>query len=278
MQIDKNNCFSTSIDTENDVKNATKSVENMQKNAIKCDEKCKKFARINGRKLAFYFYGKGEKTIVFLHGWGANADAWRFVANEFCENFKVLIIDFYGFGDSDYPPQNYGVKEYASDVVKLLNLLNIESAIFVGHSFGGRVALEICANYPHIPQKLVLVDSAGIKPRRSVKYYCKIALHKLLKKLGKQGLKGSSDYSLLSNEMKEVFKRVVNYHQNGILQNIECQTAVFWGDNDKETPMYMYKYFLKYIKNSYGVVLHGGHFAYVEDYARFLAILKAFFE
>lgn len=265
MQIDRNKCFSASNDIENDVKNATKS-----------DEKCKKFARINGQKLAFYFYGKGEKTIVFLHGWGANADAWRFVANEFCENFKVLIIDFYGFGDSDFPPQNYGVKEYASDVVKLLNLLDIKSAIFVGHSFGGRVAIEICANYPYIPQKLVLVDSAGIKPRRSVKYYCKIALHKVLKKLGKQGLKGSSDYASLPNEMKEVFKRVVNYHQNDILQNIKCQTAVFWGDKDKEIPIYMYKYLLKHIKNSYGFVLHGGHFAYADEYARFLAILKAF--
>lgn len=277
MQIDRDN-FDSNI--ENDVKNALKSSENnaeiVQKNNIKSDEKCKRFVQIHGQKLAFYFYGKGEKTIVFLHGWGANADAWNFVAKRFCDEYKVLAVDFYGFGDSDFPPQNYGVKEYAKDVVELLNVLDINSAILVGHSFGGRIAIEICANYPQIVYKLALVDSAGIKPRRGLKYYFKISLHKFLKKLGKQGLKGSSDYSALPSQMKAVFRNVVNYHQNDLLPKIKCQTAIFWGDKDKETPRYMYRYLLKHIENSYGFILHGGHFSYVDDYAKFVAILKAF--
>lgn len=252
--------------------------ENVLDNSIKCNEKCKQFVRINGQKLAFYFYGKGEKSIVFLHGWGANADAWRFVADRFCDRFKVIIVDFYGFGDSDFPPTDYGVKEYAKDILTLLKILKIDTATFVGHSFGGRVAIEICAGFSSVADNLVLVDSAGIKPRRGFGYYFKVAIHKTMRKIGMKGLKGSNDYNTLSNQMKAVFKKIVNYHQNDILKYIKCQTAVFWGDKDDQTPMYMYRYILKKIEHSYGFILNGGHFAYVEDCAKFLAILKSFLQ
>lgn len=269
-------------DAENMAENAINRVENNAKkplkNSIKCNEKCKQFVLINGQKLAFYFYGKGENVLVFLHGWGANSDAWRFVANAFCDSFKVVIVDFYGFGDSDFPSENYGVKEYAKDILSLLEILNIDKVTFVGHSFGGRVGIEICAKYPQSANKLVLVDSAGVKPRRSFKYYVKVAMHKTLRKIGLKGLKGSGDFSALQNNMKAVFKRIVNYHQNDILKDIKCQTAIFWGDEDKQTPMYMYNYLLKNIENSYGFMLNGGHFAYAEDSKKFLAILKAFLQ
>lgn len=254
-------------------------VEYKDKNpVIGCCDECKRFVDINGHSLAFYFFGNGEKTVVFLHGWGANADAFMFVAKQLCVKYRMLIVDFAGFGDSDYPPENYGVKEYANDIVKLLEVLNINNAMFVAHSFGGRVAIEICANYPHLAEKLVLVDSAGIKPRRGFRYYCKVAVHKILRKLGRSGLKGSSDYNVLPSQMKCVFKRVVNYDQKSILKNIKSPTAVFWGDRDNETPMYMYKTLLGKIEYSHGFLLNGGHFAYIEDSFKFVAILSAFLE
>lgn len=216
--------------------------------------------------------------MVFLHGWGANKDTFMFVARKLCAKYRVLLVDFAGFGESDFPPEDYGVKQYANDIVCLLDILNIRRASFIAHSFGGRVAIEICAHYPKIADKLVLVDSAGVKPRRGFRYYFKVAIHKLLRKLGLKGLKGSSDYSVLPNEMKPIFKRVVNYFQNDILKDIKCPTAVFWGVKDKETPMYMYKTLLRKIERSYGFLLDGGHFAYAEDAFKFFAILSTFLE
>ena len=61
------------------------------------------------------------------------------------------------------------VKDYADGVLELMDKLNIEKATLVGHSFGGRVAIYIAAKYPEKVEKLVLVDSAGIKPRRDRK-------------------------------------------------------------------------------------------------------------
>ena len=190
----------------------------------------------------------------------------------------MVAIDFLGFGQSDYPPDFYGVKEYAADVASLLGVLHIKAATFVGHSFGGRVAIELAVYYPQIAKRIVLVDSAGIKPKRKPSYYFKVFAHKILKKLGKRGLKGSSDYNALCDDMKKVFVRVVNYNQKCILNKIDVPCAIFWGKDDKETPLYMYKCFLKNIDGAQGFLLNGGHFTFVEDKVTFGLILSAFLE
>ena len=151
-----------------------------------------------------------------------------------------------------------------------------EKAIWVGHSFGGRVALEIAAKHPERAAGLVLVDSAGLRPRRPPSYHIRVALHKLLKRLGGSGLKGSADYRELSPVMKAVFVRVVNYDETPLLARIACPTAVFWGDRDRETPLYMAKRFVRGIEDSRLFMLSGGHFAYAEDPDKFVRVLIAF--
>lgn len=244
-------------------------------NAIICDKNGVKYAQINSRRVCFEQFGKG-KDIVFLHGWGASRSAFLFVAKRLCFNYRVTVLDFAGFGDSQAPVEPYGVPEYADDVIKLLDICDIGHATFVGHSFGGRVATEIAVNCPSIVERLVLIDSAGIKPRRKPSYFVKVALHKMLRKLGKKGLKGSSDYAVLSDEMKKTFVNVVGYDQRKDICRISQPTAVFWGKNDKETPLYMYRYYLKHVKDAQGFLLDGGHFSYVDDFAKFMAILLAY--
>ena len=238
----------------------------------------RKFAVVNGLNTSYFDVGQGENTLIFLHGWGSDASAFFFVARQLCAKYRVVAIDFLGFGQSDYPPDFYGVKEYAADVASLLDVLHIKAATFVGHSFGGRVAIELAVYYPQIAKRIVLVDSAGIKPKRKPSYYFKVFAHKILKKLGKRGLKGSSDYNALCDEMKKVFVRVVNYNQKRILNKIDVPCAIFWGKDDKETPLYMYKCFLKNIDEAQGFLLNGGHFAFVEDKVTFGLILSAFLE
>ncbi|MBQ9276593.1 MAG: alpha/beta hydrolase, partial [Clostridia bacterium] len=161
-------------------------------------------------------------------------------------------------------------------VRSLLQRLNVSSAVFVGHSFGGRVAIELAFSSPNIVDKLVLIDSAGCKPRRHFDYYFKIFTHKLLKKMGFKGLKGSKDYQGLSPVMRQTFKNVVSFYQDGELPHISCKTAIFWGKHDKETPAYMAKRLNHRIKNSNLFWLDGGHFAYMDDFFRFLSVLLAF--
>ncbi len=233
------------------------------------------YVEINGHKVHFVCFGNGD-DMVFLHGWGASISAFLFVAKSFARNHRVTLLDFAGFGASEEPSETYDVEKYCDDVVRLLEHLSIKRAVFVGHSFGGRVCLQLAATHGDAVEKLALVDSAGIKPRRGLKYYIRVGLHKALKRLGLRGLRGSQDYRKLSPHMRETFKRVVNYDQSGLLNKIECPTAVFWGNKDRETPLYMAKKIKKGIADSEIFLLDGGHFAYADDAKRFLAILHAF--
>ncbi|MDE7372574.1 MAG: alpha/beta hydrolase [Clostridia bacterium] len=233
------------------------------------------FVEINGHKIKYASFGSGE-NVVFLHGWGASISAFLFVAKAISDRYRVTLLDFAGFGESEEPQSVYSVKDYADDVVKLMRLLKISEATLVGHSFGGRVCLEIVGYYPNIVKKLVLVDSAGLKPRRGLKYYVKVGIHKLLKAVGLKGLKGSADYRVLSENMRGTFKAVVNYDQTYLLEKIKCPTAIFWGNDDKDTPAYMARRLNKSIPDSSIFWLNGGHFAYAEDSRKFISILKAF--
>ena len=234
-----------------------------------------KFVEINGHKIKYASFGSGD-DVVFLHGWGASISAFLFVAKAISDRYRVTLMDFAGFGESEEAKSVYSVKDYTDDVVKLMRLLNINEAVFVGHSFGGRVCLELAGYYPIMVKKLVLVDSAGLKPRRGLKYYAKVSVHKLLKAMGLKGLKGSSDYRVLSENMRGTFKAVVNYDQSYLLEKIKCPTAIFWGSGDKDTPAYMARKLNKKIVDSSIFWLNGGHFAYAEDSRKFISILKAF--
>lgn len=224
--------------------------------------------------LNFLRYGNG-KDVVFLHGWGGSIQSFDFVAKKL-RGCRVTLLDLSGFGNSPEPKSAIGVPEYADEVVKTLNKLKIVDAIFVGHSFGGRVAIEIAAKKPYLVNRLVLIDSAGLKPRRKPSYYFKVVCHKILKKFNKKGLIGSMDYAVLSPVMKRCFIKIVNYDQTPLLKSITCPTAIFWGKDDAETPPYMARKFKRKIKDSALFWLNGGHFSYMDDFGGFLPIFTAF--
>lgn len=230
---------------------------------------------VNGHKIRYISFGSGA-DIVFLHGWGASISAFLFVAKRFCATNRVTLIDFAGFGESEEPLSVYTVADYASDVLAVLDKIGVKNAVFIGHSFGGRVCLELAARHSHIVRAIVLIDSAGLKPRRGIKYYVKVGLHKLLRRLGLAGLKGSADFRVLSPIMQATFKAVVNYDQTPLLKDIKCPTAIFWGKDDKDTPLFMAHKLEKRIADSSLFWLNGGHFSYADDVGKFLTILRAF--
>lgn len=219
---------------------------------------------------------KEERTVIYLHGWGGDASAFLFCAENLKDSYDGILVDFYGFGLTPEPETPLTVSDYADGVVEIMEKNGVRKAVFAGHSFGGRVAMEIAAKHPEKTVALALVDSAGLKPRRGAGYYVKVALHKLLKKLGGNGLKGSEDYRRLSPVMKATFCNVVNYDQTLLLKKIRCPVAVFWGENDTDTPPYMAKRLNRGIADSHVFWLKGGHFAYLEDSANFLTVFRAF--
>ena len=133
-------------------------------------------------------------------------------------------------------------------------------------------------DYEILIKKIILVDSAGMKPRFNLKTKCKILKYKLLKKLGfKQENKGSSDYKNLSPIMKKTFSNVVNFFLEEYAKHIKAETLIIFGEKDKAMPVYMGKRLQKLIPDSALLVFkNASHFAYLDNFSDFVIIAKNF--
>ncbi len=231
-------------------------------------------------------FGNSKKFIVFMHGWGADLNSFLWVKN-YIDEYTLIFLDFPGFGKSKAPGSPYSVSDYVNELKLLLDKFDIEILILVGHSFGGRVAIKFSALYQFdfMQFGLVLVDSAGIKPRRSIKYYYKVLSYKIRKKLAKISKKqadklknyGSSDYKALSGVMKETFVKVVNEDLKNYAKKIKCSTLIIWGRQDKDTKLYMAKKLNKLINKSELFVLdNAGHFSFLDQPNEFLILLDTY--
>lgn len=211
-----------------------------------------------------------------MHGWGGSIDSFRGVFDVFSKKYRCTAVDFYGFGASELP-RALNLSDYADGVRELIELYSMRDVILVGHSFGGRVAIYEAARSSDI-KSIVLVDSAGLKPRFSLKKSIKKMTYRLKKRLKMDVSKcGSADYRALTGDMRETFKNIVNFHLDDRLGNIECDTLIIWGDRDKDTPPYMAKRLHRGIYNSGLIFLQGGHYSYLDCYGQFLAILDSYF-
>lgn len=247
--------------------------------------------KIDGLNLNYIVEGEG-KPIIVLHGWGCNINTVIPIVNILKDKFKVYALDLPGFGDSEEPPELIDSFQYAEIVKKFMEKNNINKATFIGHSFGGKLSIIMGSKYPNLVEKIVLVNSAGLIPKRGPKYYIKVYSFKTLrfiyknlffwlnneKKMEKFYKKfGSTDYKNTSGVMRKVFVKVVNENLKPILKDIKAPTLLIWGDKDNDTPLYMAKTMEKEIKDCGLVVLEGtGHYSYLDDYHRFSVILKAF--
>lgn len=213
---------------------------------------------------------------IFLHGWGQTGECFSDAISSL-KGFCNISVDFPPFGKST-EPQGWSVFSYANMLISLCEALNIKKCNLIAHSFGGRVAILVSSLQSGLVDRLVLVGSAGMKPRRKLGYYLKVFRYKLLKFFGRKPKNaGSSDYNALSDNMKQTFVSIVNTHLEEYCKNISAKTLIVFGENDIETPIYMAKRLKKLIKGSKLVILpHAGHFCFQERSMQFKRLLTNF--
>ncbi len=248
---------------------------------------------IDGINLNYIIEGKGQDVLI-LHGWGANINTVLPIVNILKDKFRVHALDLPGFGKSQEPNEPIDSFKYADIVKKYMDNMGIEKVTLIGHSFGGKLSIILGSKYPEIVDKIVLVNSAGLKPRRGLKYYIKVYSFKTLRffyknfffwlkneeKMEKFYSKfGSTDYKDASGVMRKILVIVVNENLLDLLGKIKAPTLLIWGDKDQATPLYMGKIMEKQIPDSGLVIFEGaGHFSYLDDYQRFSVILKNFLQ
>lgn len=248
-------------------------------------------ANIEGIDINYIIEGKGKNVLV-LHGWGANIDTILPIVNILKEDFKVFAMDLPGFGKSQIPKEVFDSKDYARIVKGFIDKMKIDKVTLIGHSFGGKISILLGAYYPELIEKIVLIDSAGLIPKRTLKYYLKVYSFKVLRSIYKsiffwQDNKnkmerfykrfGSTDYKNADGIMRRILVKVVNENLRPMLKNIQCPTLLIWGDEDKDTPLYMGKIMENEIDDSGLVVLKGaGHYSYLDDFNKFAIVLRVF--
>ena len=194
----------------------------------------------------------GEKdtpVIIWAHGWGLSHASLLQLAQSFEHNARHILIDFHGFGESPAPADIWGAKEYADALAAFIQDITDQPVIWIGHSFGGRVGIQISATYPELIKGLGLIASAGLPVQRPAhkELSHKIQVHtfKTLKKLVPLGLVdedwlkskfGSPDYRNADPVMRNILVKVVNENLGDAAKKIQCPTQLIYGAQDSETP------------------------------------------
>ncbi len=243
-------------------------------------------------KIHYDVSGAGH-DLLLLHGWGAQGSSFAPVQAHLEQQFRCYSLDFPGFGQSDPPPEAWGTAEYADFVRQFIRDLQLQHPVLIGHSFGGRIAIRLASAEPF--PKVILVDSAGIRPTRSWDYYLKVSAYKSLKAVLTKtpGLKehadgilerfrkqtGSSDYQNASSIMRDVLVNVVNEDLRHLLPGITAPTLLIWGERDEATPLADARVIEGLIPDAGLVVLKdAGHYSYLDRLHDFLVILDNFLQ
>lgn len=123
------------------------------------------FLEVGGVELRYTDAGNGPPTVVLLHGFGSSLFSWRKVAEALGERARVVAFDRPGFGLSERPVVEGGQNPYTQTAqvalsVGLLDALNVDDAVLVGHAAGAATAVEVALAHPERVAGLVLVSPA----------------------------------------------------------------------------------------------------------------------
>ena len=120
-----------------------------------------RFVEAGGLRLHYLDYGTaGLPAMLCVHGGAAHAHWFDFVAAGFCADHHVLALDQRGHGDSAWvEPPNYAYERFAGDLHEVVEKLDLNDFVLIGHSMGGTIALTYAATYPGRVNRLVIVDS-----------------------------------------------------------------------------------------------------------------------
>lgn len=238
--------------------------------------------------------GTGD-VVLLLHGWGANITIYPGIISTLKQGKRVIALDMPGFGKTPEPEKPWCVDDYVDFVIKFMESLQIDRFSVVVHSFGGRVFFKMNAreNLPFTIEKAVLIDSAGILPKKTFKQKASLRCYKIGRTIMSTKVlrflypdavedmrrkRGSADYNNATPTMRATLVKVVNEDLEPLMHLVKCPTLLIWGDLDTATPLSDAKRMEELIPDAGLVLCEGaGHFSFAEQPAKVNGALQAFF-
>jgi len=199
-----------------------------------------------------------EQPLLILHGWGSNKQVMMPLAKQLADIRDCYVLDLPGFGNSSVPYDPWDVDDYVDLIKQFIEDQNLAQTDLLVHSFGGRIALKLCArrNAKELIGKVLITGGAGMKPKRNLSYYLKTYTANLLKAV-----------------------QTVTEYLEPTLPKIPHEMLLVWGRNDDAAPLYQAERMGNGIEHAALVVIdHAGHYAFLDRPSHFASIAKAFFE
>lgn len=202
--------------------------------------------------------------IFVLHGWTYSTDKWTHL-------LKLLNQEGYSATLLKIPGLTGPLEEVwdTNDYVEWINTkIGKGSATLIGHSNGGRLAMAFGLKYPEKIEKLILIDSAGIRDKKLNTKFKRFIFYRLAK-LGKNitssvffknllyKVARENDYRLASPVMKQTMKNLISFDLEPYLSEIKIPTLIIWGKKDKITPLFFAEILNKKIRASKLIVVPG---------------------
>jgi pimeloyl-ACP methyl ester carboxylesterase len=113
--------------------------------------------------IAYTDQGKGNHTLIFVHGLGSNHKAWQKNVTELSKDYRCISLDLPGYGQSSKGSYPFGMAFFADQIDAFIKALGIKKATLIGHSMGGQIAITLALRQPGYLTSLVLAAPAGLE-------------------------------------------------------------------------------------------------------------------
>ncbi len=223
--------------------------------------------------------------IFILHGWTYSTEKWNSLIDELRQKgFKLNLLKIPGLTEKS--DKVWTISDYVEWLRQKINNAIINQTksktVLIGHSNGGRIALNFAIKYPNLLSYLILIDSAGIYHEDLV-IQTKRVIFKSIAKIAKKitnsqmlrnflyKIIGERDYKNAKLNMRKTMINLIDSDKFLRYNNVITQTLIIWGRNDKTTPLYDGKMMHRLIKKSKFVVIenakHSPQFTHAKQVA-----------
>jgi len=231
-------------------------------------------AEINGTEIAYVEEGKGENTIMFVHGLGENKESWRYQMEHFSKKARTIALDLRGHGESG--DRSISLDIFVEDLRALMDRLGAREVILCGLSMGGAISMAFYSKYPERVKAMVLADTTSGFSReiaermlsQRMEYIEKRDMEELGRFIASGALSENADESLgeevrkmfASNRAgpyKEATKVAILSNLEEVLPKIKVPVLVMVGEKDRTTPVELAKHLNEGIRGSELMVIPG---------------------
>lgn len=207
--------------------------------------------RVRGTEFAV-FRLEGDSAaapveLIWAHGWGQTHAALLPLAEAMRRAARSVLIDLPGFGASPLPPGPWSTADYADAVAEWLGALAPVRRIWIAHSFGCRVGLQLASRHPEALGGLFLIAAAGLPSRRSISAQARVVSRRWAFRLARsftpegpardrlRARFGSADYRA-AGDLRPILVRAVGEDLTAVARAVPCPAVLVYGDQDRETP------------------------------------------